>query len=83
MTVTGSEKRGPREGSVASLAYTSAKCAPGGRLEGSSCTLKLCPPRSLAERSTIDAGTVTQSALRDKERARRVSFRSGGATRRK
>ena len=37
--------------------------APGDSLLGSSRTAKACPPRSFAERSTIEAGVVTQSAV--------------------
>ena len=40
--------------------------APGDSLLGSSRTAKACPPRSFAERSTIEAGVVTQSAVERK-----------------
>ena len=62
-TVTGREKRTPRDGSAASVASTRAKWTPAGSPSGFSLTVNDWLPRSRAESSTIDAGAVTHGAL--------------------
>mmetsp|Transcript_1110 Transcript_1110/g.2489 ORF Transcript_1110/g.2489 Transcript_1110/m.2489 type:complete len:212 (-) Transcript_1110:163-798(-) len=71
-TVTGSEKSGPRDASVASLACTLAKCTPGARPEGSTRTTKLWLPRSLAESKTIVGGVSSHSAVEERAMSRSV-----------